>query len=364
MLEAANQLLAKLLPARDPYPGLAKAKRYFRKTRAKFYSDFADAIDDGANPFELFSRRYARAKARRNPMAPLYAIWRDRASSKNLRKSWEGTIPNEDLIVISAGEKGNLAEALRFLSRVVTLQEQTRAAITGAVVLPIFMSVLLAVIQLGVAYGMMPIMTEIMPPEQFPLVGAGLYAMSGFVANWWPFIYGIPILLVVAVMLSLSRWAGPLRRRVDNFGPYAVYRDVRAGEFLVALAALTGAKTSVFDSISLLLPGASPWLRSHLLRMRASLKSESSMVKAMDTGLFNEEIFDRLVEYSGRTNFDAGIRKIGLMTVEEVAESIKARSVTLRSVLLALVGLTIIFTVGGMLQIGHAAGEYAQSSMF
>ncbi|MFJ2994321.1 hypothetical protein [Pandoraea sp. NPDC087047] len=361
MLEAVNRLLARLSPARDPYPGLAKAKRRFRKTRAKFYSDFADAIEDGANPFELFSRRYVRAKQRRNPMAPLYAIWRDRASSKNLRKSWEGTIPNEDLIVISAGEKGDLAETLRFLARVVTLQQQTRAAIAGAITLPIFMSVLLAAIQLGVAYGMMPIMTEVMPPEHFPLVGAGLYAMSGFVADWWPLLYGVPAALVVAVSMSLNRWTGPLRRRFDNFGPYAVYRDVRAGELLVSLAALTSAKTSVFDAISLLMSGATPWMRSHLLRMRASLKSESSMIKAMDTGIFNEEIFDRLVEYSGRTNFDAGIRKIGLMTVEEVAERVKQRSAMLRSTLLAMVGLTIIFTVGGMLQIGHAAGEYAQS---
>lgn len=361
MLEAVNRLLAKLSPARDPYPGLSRAKRHFRKMRAKFYSDFADAIEDGANPFELFSRRYARAKERRNPMAPLYAIWRDRASSKNLRKSWQGTIPDEDLIVISAGEKGDLAGTLRFLARVVTLQQQTRAAIAGAVVLPIFMSVLLAAIQLGVAYGMMPIMTEIMPPERFPLVGKGLYVLSGFVANWWPLLYGVPLAIVVAISLSLSRWAGPLRRRADRFGPYAVYRDVRAGEFLVALAALTGAKTSVFDAVSLLLVGASPWMRSHLLRMRASLKSERSLVKAMDTGIFNEEVFDRLVEYSGRTNFDAGIRKIGLMTIEEVAERVKVRSAALRSVLMALVGLTIIFTVGGMLQIGHAAGEYAES---
>ena len=61
MLEAVNRLLAKLSPARDPYPGLSRAKRHFRKTRAKFYSDFADAIEDGANPFELFSRRYAQS---------------------------------------------------------------------------------------------------------------------------------------------------------------------------------------------------------------------------------------------------------------------------------------------------------------
>lgn len=361
MLDAANRFLAKLSPPRDAYPGLAKAKRQFHKTRAKFYGDFADAIEDGANPFDLFSRRCARAKERRNAMAPLYAVWRDRASSKNLRKSLEGTIPEADLVVIAAGEKGDLPGTLRFLARVVTLQQQTRSAISGAITLPIFMSVLLAAIQLGVAYGMMPIMTEIMPPEKFPMIGAWLYVMSGFVANWWPFLYGVPLALLVLMSWSLSRWTGPLRRRFDNFGPYAVYRDVRSDEFLVALAALTSAKTSVFDAISLLLSGASPWMRSHLLRMRASLRSDRSMIKAMDTGLFNEEVFDRLVEYSGRTNFDVGIRKIGLMTIEETAERIKARAAAARSVLMALVGLTIVVTVAGMLQIGRAAGEHAQS---
>lgn len=363
MMDALRHLFDRFTPARNPYPGLPRARKRFRRTRAKFYGDFADAIEDGANPFDLFSRRYTRARERKHPMAPLYAVWRDRASSKNLQKSWAGTIPDEDLLVVAAGEKGDLPGTLRFLARTVALQEETRKAITGALVMPVFMSVLLAAIQLGVAFGMMPIMTEIMPASEFPLVSAGLYVMSGFVAHWWPLLYGVPFGLATLIGLTMRFWTGPLRRRVDRFGPWAVYRDVRAGEFLVSLAALTSARTSVFDAVSMMLAGASPWMRAHLLRMRASLRSDRSLTKAMDTGLFNDDIFDRIEEYSGRTNFDAGIRKIGLTTIEEVAESIKRRSAALRSILLVMVGLTIIFTVAGMLQIGQAASQRAGTMM-
>ncbi|GAB3629484.1 Toxin coregulated pilus biosynthesis protein E [Pandoraea terrae] len=358
-----NRWLSKFAPRRAAYPGLPKAIRRFHAIRAKFYGDFADSIEDGANPYDLFSRRYIRARQRKDPLAPLYALWRDRASSLNLRKSWEGTIPHDDLLVVGAGERGDLPGTLRFLSHVVTMRNRNRAAITGAIALPAFLMIVLMGIQMGVAFGMMPIMTQVMPPEQFPLLGRGLYVVSGVIAHYWYAIYGLPILTAMAIAIALPRWTGPTRRRFDAIGPFSIYRDVRAGEFLVSLAALTEAKVSTFDAITMMMTGTRPWMRSHLMRMRASLKSDRSMTKAMDTGLFSEALFDRIAEYSERSNFEKGIRKIGLTALEEVADIIRQRSAVMKNVLIMLVGGFMVFTVGSMLQIGQQAGEHAASMM-
>ncbi|KUM05606.1 hypothetical protein KIF53_13945 [Chromobacterium subtsugae] len=350
-----------IAPAHEQkYAGLAKAKRKFMKLRTKFYGDLADSIEDGANPYELFSHKYMLARERGNVMAPLFAYWRDRAASMNLRGAWEGTIPADDLMVIGSGERGDLPEALRFLAKVVKIREGNAEAIKMAIALPVFLLLLMTGVQLGVALGMMPIMEQIMPADHFPLVGKVLYYLSQAIRNYWYLIYGLPGLLAAAYFWSLPRWASPLRNRLDRHLPYSVYRDLKASEFLVSLAALSQANTAVYDAVLLLEQGATPWMRWHLARIRLALTSNRSILKAMDTGLFSEEIFDRISEYSERSNFENGIRKIGLTTIEEISEVISARSAVMRNVLIVVVGLFILLTIAGMMMTALEAGNQIQ----
>lgn len=365
MLNRLQSVWTSLASRRKPYQGLARARRLFNRQRARFYGDLADAIADGANPYELFRRRCSRAQARKLPIAPLYELWRDRAATMSLRDAWDGSVPKEDMLVIGAGERGDLAHALRFLAKVVELRQRNRRNIKAAVALPAFLLVVMMVFQMVVALKMMPIMTEIMPPEAFPPIGKALYDVSQIVIHYWYLLYGLPIAVITAFYFSLGRWTGPSRVRADrHLLPYAIYRDVRSGEFLMSLAALTEANVSTYDALSLMIQHADGWTRWHLARIRLSLRSDHDITRAIDTGIFSDEIYDRVCEYAERSNFESGIRKIGLTTIEEVALSINKRSAVIRNVLLVSVGMFIIFTLLGMISIGMAAGDAAQSSMW
>ena len=363
MIQTLKSRLHRLLPAAEPYPGLGRAIKGLHRRRAKFYGDLADALEDGANPYELFSRRAERAKQRRDKMAPLYAKWRDRAQGGNLRQVLDQTLPTEDLLVIAAGERGDLPDTLRFLAEVVSKRDRNRQAIKKAVAGPVFVFLLITALQVGVALGMMPVMLEIMPREQFPAAGACLYDLSSLILTYWYIIYGVPVALAIAVLISLPRWTGPMRRRLDAFPPYSIYRDVRAAEFLVSLAAMMQAKTSMFEALAMMARGSPPWMLNHLMRMRASLRSDRSLVKAVNTGIFGNELLDRVVDYSERSNFEQGIRKIGLTTIDEVAEMVNARAALLRNVLMVVAGVFLILTVTGMMSIGYEASEVAQRMM-
>ena len=345
------------------YRGLSGAVRRFKATRVKFYGDFADSIEDGANPYDLFAQKYKRAVHRKDPLAPMYALWRDRASTGSLAAAWEGSIPADDLMIIAAGEKADLPAALRFLAKVITIRAKNQSAIVMAISLPIFLFVLLMGIQIGVALGMMPIMIQIIAVADMPLVGQLLYGVSQFLLRYWWLVYGLPILLLVAFFASLPRWTGRVRTAFDRHAPYSLYRDMRSSEFLVALAALTAANYSTYDAVAVMSKNTSPWMKQHLARMRLSLRSSRSMLAAMDTGLFSDETFDRVIEYAERTNFEQGLRKIGMSTIETLAETISQRSALLRNGLLILVGGFIMFTVVGMLQIGQEASERMQALM-
>jgi type II secretory pathway component PulF len=345
------------------YRGLPRAIRIFKKRRVKFYGDFADALEDGANPYDLFSRKFARAVQRKDPLAPLYGLWRDRTGTGSLHKAWEGTVPHDDLMIVSAGEKADLPAALRFLTKVITVRSKNKTAIVTAISLPIFLFILMMGVQLGVAFGMMPIMIQIIAVEDMPGVGRALYHTSNFIGQYWMFVYGIPALLTTVFFYSLPRWKGRVRGFVDRFAPYSVYRDMRSSEFLVSLAALTEANMSTYDAVTTLAQNTSPWMKLHLAKMRLSLRGNRSMLIAMDTGLFSDEIFDRVVEYAERSNFEQGLRKIGMATIEALAETISQRSALLRNALLVGVGGFILFTVLGMLQIGQSASDQMQAMM-
>jgi len=349
---------------KNPYKGLSRAKRKFSKQRAKFYGDIADALDDGANPYHLFSRRYERGAPRKLPFTPLYALWRDRAALAGLKEAWEGTIPSEDLLVVSAGERGNLPDSLRFLAKVVNLRKANAKNIRVAVAMPAFMMIVMVVFQMVIAVKMMPIMTEIMPPENFPLAGGLLYDLSQFILSYWYLIYGLPAILLVAFFVTLRSWTGSVRAWMDrNVLPYMIFRDIRAGEFLMSLAALTQANVSLYDALTMMLPHCDKWTRLHLQKMRFTLQGDHDVTRAVDTGLLNPEIYDRVCEYAERTNFESGLRKIGLTTIEEVAESIQMRSVVVRNILMALVGGFVIFSLLGILSVGMAAGDAATQMM-
>ncbi|SUX55926.1 type II secretion system F family protein [Chromobacterium vaccinii] len=360
MLSPLKRLFGLAAAGDANHAGLARAKRKFLKLRAKFYGDLADSIEDGANPYELFSQKHALARERGNAMAPLFAHWRQRAASMNLRGAWEGTIPADDLMVIGSGERGDLPGALRFLSKVVKIREKNARAIKLAVALPIFLLLLMTAVQLGVAVGMMPIMEQIMPAERFPLVGKVLYYLSAAIRDFWFLIYGLPTVLTCAYFWSLPRWASPLRSRLDRYLPYSLYRDLKASEFLVSLAALSQANTAVFDAVLLLEQAATPWMRWHLARIRVSLTANRSILKAMDTGLFSEEIFDRISEYAERSNFEDGIRKIGLGTIEDISTMIEERSAIIRNILVVMVGGFILLTIAGMMMTALEASNQIQ----
>lgn len=356
--------LSDLLPKPTRYPGLAKAKKIFKKNRAKFYGDLADALADGANPYELFRKRATRARDRKRPMAPLYALWRDRSAGMSLRDCWEGSVPPDDMLVIGAGERGNLPETMRFLAKVVEVKNRNLKVIRGAVAMPIFLSLIMAGVQVAVGVKMIPIMLEIMPLELFPAAGYALYLVSEAVMTFWYLIYGIPVLLGLLFVLSLQRWTGKSRVWADrHLLPYSVYRDVRSGEFLMSLAALTQAQVSTHDAVTLMMKDAGGWMRWHLARMRHSLRSDHNVTKAIDTGLFSDEVYERILEYAERSGFEQGIRKIGLSTIEEVSAAIALRSTVLRNILVLGVGAFILFTLAAVMSIGMAASEAAQSGM-
>jgi hypothetical protein len=115
--------------------------RAFRRHRADFYEDLAEALDDKAVLVTELKKHVVRAHRRRSPAATLYSLWLRRMDKSDFSTSLKGTVPPMDSLVLLAAENsGNLPYGLRFLSTTVRAVGKIKGSILSAVAMPIIVT--------------------------------------------------------------------------------------------------------------------------------------------------------------------------------------------------------------------------------
>jgi type II secretory pathway component PulF len=346
---------------------LWSAKRAFAQNRAEFYEDLAEALEDKAELIKYLQKK--KVMAGRSYEALIYARWISRLD-KSLAEAMHDTVPPTDIMIIQAAEQsGQIPKGLRFLSSAVTASKEMRGAILGAIGMPCFLFLLLTWILCLLAVFLMPILTQIMKPDEFPAVGKALYHLSMFISGYglWmaPFIAGGVVLFI----WSLNNWhvnrrpTGDARRVLDDFLPYSIFRDYNGPLALVSLAALMQGGRGVSESLSVLRDSASPWLRAYLARAISRLNTyPDNPAKALDTGMFSRKLTIRVIEKGERSGFQEAIASIGVDAVQQTTKEVKKSAAALNLLMIIFVGGCLGFIViGTVLTAQHASAVIRQS---
>ena len=321
--------------------------RAFRRHRADFYEDLAEALDDKAVLVTELKKHVVRAHRRRSPAATLYSLWLRRMDKSDFSTSLKGTVPPMDSLVLLAAENsGNLPYGLRFLSTTVRAVGKIKGSILSAVAMPIIVTSMTYGMLVGFYEFMAPVLEQIMPLKRWPGMGRFIYHISAFATN-----YSLPILaaiggLVALFIWSLANWKGPLRRLVDNYLPYSIYRDYNSAVMLVSLSGLMQSGSSLVGSLKSIRTASTAWLNWHITHILGKLDKESSQpARAFDTGVLPPELYERVVDYGERSTFQEALDKLGKQTLERVEKGVAIKSKTLNYILLfiagALMGLII-----------------------
>ena len=120
----------------------------------------------------------------------------------------------------------------------------------------------------------------------------------------------VAVVLVLAWLIpySFPRYAGPLRSLLDRGGPWRIYRQVQALQFLAMLAIALGKNehgtTRLRDALDLQQVGASPWLKGHIRAMHDRIDAGMRAAAAFDTGLLDRAqlwFLDDMISAQGLT---------------------------------------------------------------
>lgn len=265
----------------------------------------------------------------------------------------KGWVSDVELMLISSGDMtGTLEHSLLSAARVMDATKEIKSTVIKGTAYPIILVLVAFAVLYLFGFKVVPEFTKIVPADRFVGLAKVLINLSNFARNWMMLTIGVVVSLLIAFFVSLPRWDGPLRIKLDKYPPFNVYRIVVGSTWLISLSAMLEAGVRLETAMTELAGLASKWGQNrinHALRgMRAGLPLGDALQKS-GTGFPDQEIIDDLGVYSTLSGFDEAVSILGREWLTESVAQIKARMTVVFGIALLSVAALIATMVGGMM---------------
>lgn len=318
------------------------------RQQADFIADLVKLLDDGVQIRSAMAFMADNTKPPKSLVAK--SVLNALESGDTLADGFAGWFPLEAVEAIRAGEaSGDVRGALRSVAASLEKKAGLGSLVAGELVYP---TILLAqgVGILGYigseSIGFFQTIAQMLPRERWPSLSLTIESLSDLVRGYW---FLIPILVfgVVAFLRAqLTNHVGPTRERLDKWPLFSTYRRMVTSDFLSSLSLMLGNGVKLKGAINLLERNATPYLASHIARMRVRLEQgTTNMGAVLNTGMLDDELMKRLELLAGARNVHETIESLGVRSGETAMKHIKATLFVIKMLMLfsvvACLGSTI-----------------------
>lgn len=311
------------------------------KVRLELYKKLAAFVAQGSPLFDTLNslqEKYEKNK-KGDVRASVIRYWlADMNSGMTFSEAIDGWVPNTERMLIQAGEQsGSLEEAMLNAVEVTEATNTMKSTIMGALSYPLVLFGVLVAMVMLFSTKVIPTLTAVLKPEDWPEVSKPLYAISQWVENY--ILYAALGIVAVGIILgySLSRWSGPMREKFKFMPPYSIYHSFNGSVFLVSLASLMKTGTPMNDALLELEESANPFMSYYLRTMLVRMNSGESSGSTLNCGLLSKEISVEVEIYDETNDFQSSMEAIGKSAIEQGIESIKKGSQVIFYILLLMV---------------------------
>ncbi|KRC69277.1 hypothetical protein ASE30_18820 [Achromobacter sp. Root83] len=326
---------------------IGQAASSFARARADWYEYLADMTEDtqGRRTFlsilEADAQRYGKSAR-----GVLSAYWAHRiVETGELGRTLHRTLPPREVAeFVSLQTQGQavFAGGLRDMAAVVRVTAKLRSILVGTLAVAALLLLLVwAMVMVAVPYLTAPMLQDAMPDIRFELLSPSTQAffdMAQWIRDKGVRLWLVSIALGVAVYLSFPYMDNPLRRWLDKWGPYRLYRDVQAiavvSTAATAVKPRAGKVMQIRQAIELQLPGASRWLSRRLQAIQNRLDDAKKGAAIFDVGLLDREIYWYLEDLTNTLGLDAGLQKTRARMETTILKRVEDRAKVLRWVAL------------------------------
>ena len=320
------------------------ARRELHDRRADFYYDLASTLKDRVPLFTTLRKLESRAQQRTPMTAPMYLQMLKGLESGSLSLALKGIASTTELTMIDATQAAGdatMADGLLFLSETVHKTDAMLAVMRKAVTYPVILLLMFASLLTGFSLNAVPILTQLSPASNWPPMGQALYAVSQFITHHGILLALGILVFFVALFYSFPRWTGRVRKQLDKYLPFNLYRDYASSMLMISLASLMRSGISLRSSLERTYKNSSPWGKWHIRQILINLSkpSNGTFGQAFNSGLFDQELEDRIQDASERSNPIEAFIHIGVGSIDRMILRIEKRAKQLNSVLIVVCGV-------------------------
>ncbi|SOC27064.1 type II secretion system F family protein [Thalassospira xiamenensis] len=272
-------------------------------------------------------------------------------NGKPLSTAFGSWIPDTDRVVISAGEAGNLPQALENAVFIAEGGKRIKSTIYGGIAYPILLSTIAIGFMAMFGLQIIPAFDEVVPKEQWTGLASYMALMADFVNGWMFPLLGAFIGFMMTILFTLPRWTGKLRVKFDKYPPWSIYRLLSGTGFMLSVSALVKAGVQIPEILRILQKGANPWFferMSSTLRYVSAGKNLGDALYATGYGYPDMETVRDLRSFSELENFDDMLEKLGREWLNESVEKITKQMNVLRNLSIVFLGAVFGLISGGI----------------
>lgn len=292
-----------------------------------------------------------------NPRGRLSARWASLCDSSggDLYATWLGYLPIDELLLVRVSQGfGNqrLLACFKALSEHLELLIQARQILFTtlfAAFAAIFISVALV---LSVPWWTVPALQKSFNglPENY----LGIWALSLFESAAFIKIWALPLIIALSVLpvlffYSLPRYTGRIRKSLDKFGLWRLYRQINALRFLslssILLQPNVGVSTQLRPVIAVFLESSNPWLSQHIQEILQNIEQGTTGAEAFDTDLLDKDLYWYFTDMVLANGLQNGLLAVGKRMQNQWLKRIKLQAQALRWLCL-LSGVACVLGLG------------------
>ena len=317
---------------------------------------------------ELHGRRQ-KSKGANDPVTLALAdIAKQISAGETFGDSLTMWVPPGERMLVAAGERaGQLPQNLVKLARIIRVQQQILGTVYKGLAYPVFLTFCFFVMAFFFSYTLIPTFAKAAPAgKTFTGIGRMVIVTADMLRVILPYFTGVCVALVVAFIASLPRWDGQMRIWADRHAPYAIYRMIQGSMWLTSLAAMLESGERLPEALRQMARNASPWLLRRINAALAGINAGHDIGEALKRAghdFPDAEIVEDLAIYGVLGGFNEALSRLSEEWIMDGEEQVKTVMNVVFGVALFVVGGSVMFFVGGMidmqlqlataLQVGH-----------
>jgi len=327
--------------------------------RMEFYGDLAEYDAAGLPAFTVMRRilEVSRGRKRLKWMADLMtAVLKRAGEGKGVADALAPYLPPEEVAMLAAGERsGNLRAAFAELAGMLRQRVEIQGQVRKVVFFTLSVVVAVMLLLLQIMRTVVPEAKKLVSAEAIErltiapwYIGAGEWLLS----YWWL----LGLLLTLAGgggAWSLSRWRpSRFRQTLDRrVLPYSFYARMQSSYMLLSVAAMLQSGQQLKSALQGIQQHSPPWLRQHLGRMLRRLAEGRNEVESLMTGLFPEDVEDRLRINALHPEIRKVMQESARASMRFMQQSIERVNAAARFAVMAMVAAFILLTAFTMAEI-------------